>query len=69
VKKPGGALANLLTHHEIEVEDASYYEERVRSGSFFVSVDTRKSVVEAEKANEILGRCGGHSLSRAPLKQ
>ncbi len=59
-----GALAKMLTHYEIEPQDASYYEERIRSGSFFVSIDIHKAGVEIRTANDILGRFGGYSASR-----
>ncbi len=58
-----GALAKMLTHHEVGSEDASYYEERVRSGSFFISIDMRRAEVGFETAKDILDHFGGYSSS------
>jgi len=59
-----GALAEMLRHHEVGAEDASYYEERIRSGSFFISIDMRRAQVGISRASDILGRYGGYSASR-----
>ncbi len=58
-----GALAEMLRHHEVGAENASYYEERIRSGSFFISVDMRRAEVGNSTVDNILGRYGGHSSS------
>ena len=59
-----GALARMLEHHEVGARDASYYEKRIRSGSFFISVDMRKAGVVASAANDIFAGYGGYSASR-----
>jgi len=59
-----GALAKLLAHHEVGAADASYYEERIRSGSFFLSVDMRTGGVGVSRANDILYGSGGYSALR-----
>ena len=59
----GGALAKMLTDHEVEGTDAEYYEEHLQKGGVFVSVDTRRAGDQAEIAREILYRYGGHSAS------
>ena len=59
----GGAIARMLSDHEVEGRDAEYYEEHIGRGGIFVSVDTRLAQVTAESAQIILERCGGHSAS------
>ena len=58
-----GGLSGLLTGHGVSDEDASYYEERINQGGYFVSVDSGDGVPN-ETAREILFRNGGHSASR-----
>ncbi len=57
----GGAIARMLSDHDVDRNDAEYYEERITSGGIFVSVDTRRTGVGSETAREILMRSGGHS--------
>jgi len=59
-----GGLTGLLTKHGVSDDDASYYEERIKSGGYFLSVDGDTAGVSAEQAREILYRNGGHSASR-----
>ena len=60
----GGAIARMLTDHDVEGQDAEYYEQHIGRGGTFVSVDTRLAEGQAEAAREILYRNGGHSASR-----
>ena len=62
-----GALTKMLEHHEVGNEDANYYEERIRSGCFFISVDMRKAGVGASAANDIFAGYGGYSASQPAL--
>lgn len=60
-----GGLAGLLSDHGVDDDDASYYEEHIRNGGYFLSVDSRgDSSVALSEAQEILYRNGGHSASR-----
>ena len=59
----GGAIARMLSDHEVEGRDAEYFEDHISRGGIFVSVDTRLAQVPAESAQIILERCGGHSAS------
>ena len=59
----GGAIARMLSDHEVEGRDAEYYEEHISRGGIFVSVDTRLAEGTAESVQIILERCGGHSAS------
>ena len=60
----GGAMARMLSDHDVEPADAEYYEDRIQRGGTFVSVDARRAEGMAEAARDILYRCGGHSASR-----
>ena len=53
----------MLTDHEVEGNDAEYYEEHINRGGVFVSVDTRLTEETAESVQIILERCGGHSAA------
>ncbi|MCH8617168.1 hypothetical protein LZ016_13805 [Sphingomonas sp. SM33] len=59
-----GAIARMLSDHDVDRNDAEYYEEHINRGGTFVSVDTRRAEGSAEQALIILERCGGHSASR-----
>lgn len=60
----GGGLARMLTDHDVDRNDAEYYEEHIQRGGIFVGVDTRSSDELSETARDILHRCGGHNTSR-----
>ena len=60
-----GGLSGLLTDHGVSEEDATYYEGRINDGGVFVSVDTRTAAIDAQAAQDVLSRHGGHSSSRA----
>jgi hypothetical protein len=62
-----GGLSGLLTKHGVSDEDARYYEERINSGGFFVSVTAEDGGLSIERAREILYHHGGHSTSRARM--
>lgn len=59
----GGAIAKMLTDHDVDGRDAEYYEEHIQRGGLFVSVDTRQGGADPETARSILQRCGGHSAA------
>ena len=60
-----GGLAGALKEHGVSDEDSRYYEDRIRNGGLFVSVDPHKTDMESERIRDILYRFGGHSASRA----
>ena len=62
-----GAIARMLTDHEVEGRDAEYYEQHIERGGIFVSVDTRLADGQAETAQEILNRHGGHNASQPSM--
>ena len=59
----GGAIARMLSDHDVDSKDAEYYEERINEGGIFVSVDTRLAEGTSDTARAILERCGGHSAA------
>ena len=63
----GGSLNETLKKHGVDEDDAAYYDERIRGGSVFVSVDSDGSDVDTATAREILYRNGGHSSSQAKI--
>jgi len=59
-----GGLGDLLTKHGVSKEDSDYYSGRINDGGIFVSVDTERSGLSRDRAEDILHRAGGHSSSR-----
>jgi hypothetical protein len=60
-----GGISGLLAKHGVSDEDASYYEDRIKQGGYFVSVNADDAGVPIDTAREILFRFGGHSASRS----
>lgn len=60
-----GGLSGLLTKHGVSDEDADYYEGRINDGGVFVSVDTGTNGIDAQAAQDVLYRHGGHSSTRS----
>ncbi|GGC07848.1 hypothetical protein GCM10011494_28110 [Novosphingobium endophyticum] len=56
----GGAMARMLTDHDVDGREANYFEGQIRRGKVFVSVDTRIAEGQREIARRILLRNGGH---------
>ncbi|HKT85748.1 MAG TPA: hypothetical protein VJQ77_06665 [Novosphingobium sp.] len=60
----GGAMARMLTDHDVDGREANYFEREIRRGKVFVSVDTRIARGQREVALEVLLQNGGHSPPR-----
>jgi hypothetical protein len=58
-----GSVVGLLKDHGVDEEDASYYDERLRSGGYLLTVTGGD--VPNETVSDILYRHGGHSARRA----
>lgn len=58
----GGAIARMLTDHDVDDVAAAYYEQQIRRGKIFVSVDTRKAKGQREIARRILSGTSWRSL-------
>jgi len=61
----GGAVARMLTDFDVDSVSASYYEQQIKRGKVFVSVDTRIAAGQRELALDVLKGCRGRSSSRA----
>ncbi|MFC0588191.1 hypothetical protein ACFFF7_02065 [Novosphingobium aquiterrae] len=61
----GGAMAKMLTDHDVDGREANYYERQIRRGRVFVSVDTRLAPGQEELARRILKDRGGQTAKAA----
>ena len=61
----GGAIARMLSEHNVDDEDAAFYEDRIQNGGVFVSVDKNLAAGSSDAAQDILQRYGGQSASRS----
>jgi len=59
-----GTLNESLKGHGVSDEDADYYSDHIGRGGVFVSVDGN-SGIDADMAQEVLYRHGGHSSTRS----
>jgi len=57
----GGAIAKMLTDHDVDGVSAEYYDRQIKRGKLLLSVDTRVAGVEREQALALLQQYGGHS--------
>lgn len=57
----GGAIAKMLTDHDVDGVSAEYYGRQIKRGKLLLSVDTRVAGVEREQALALLQQYGGHS--------
>lgn len=61
----GGAMAKMLTDHDVDGREANYYERQIRRGRVFVSVDTRIAAAQADEVRRILLSRGGQTAKAA----
>jgi hypothetical protein len=61
----GGAIARMLTDHDVDGVSASYYQEQIRRGKIFVAVDVRGKPGIRELARDILRKLHGRTSTRA----
>jgi hypothetical protein len=55
----GGAVAKMLTDHDVDGVSAKFYDEEVRRGKVFASVDIRIARGKRDEARRIFAECGG----------
>jgi hypothetical protein len=55
----GGAVAKMLTDHDVDGVAAAHFEEHLESGRVFVSVDSRKTKASYSDGLELLSSLGG----------
>lgn len=61
----GGAIAKMLTDHDVDGVSAAQYDAQIKRGKIFVSVDTDLGNVEAGAVNAIYAQFGGRSAAEA----
>ena len=59
----GGAMARMLTDHDVDGREANYYEKQIRRGRVFLSVDTRLADGQGEIVRRVLQQCGGKAAA------
>lgn len=57
----GGAIAKMLTDHDVDGVSATLYEREINRGKIFVSVDTRAADIDPETVRRLLLSQGGRS--------
>ncbi|TNE33598.1 MAG: hypothetical protein EP350_03740 [Alphaproteobacteria bacterium] len=57
----GGAIAKMLTDHDVDGVSASFYDTEIKRGKIFVSVDTCRANLGRDKVMEIFSRHGGQT--------
>ena len=57
----GGAIAKMLTDHDVDGVSATLYEREIKRGKIFVSVDTSRSDINAQKVRDLLRAQGGRA--------
>lgn len=55
----GGAVAKMLTDHDVDGVMAEYYDRQIRRGKVFLSVDQRQTTLAREFVERVLEKSGG----------
>lgn len=63
-----GSINELLKEHGVDEEDAAYYDERMKDGAVFLSVDDQRSGADSLSTSELLYGAGGHNAMRPQLR-
>ncbi|SMQ73758.1 hypothetical protein SAMN06297468_2313 [Altererythrobacter xiamenensis] len=61
----GGAIAKMLTDHDVDGVSAAQYDALIRRGKIFVSVDTHETDIERDKIREIFRRHKGRDAAES----
>ncbi len=62
-----GSINEVLKEHGIDEEDAAYYDERMKNGAVFLSVDDERSGLDNMNTSDLLYGSGGHNSKRPKL--
>lgn len=62
-----GSINEVLKDHGVDDEDANYYNERMKDGAVFVSVDDQRSGIDSANTSEVLYSAGGHNSRRPKM--
>ncbi|MBX7495964.1 hypothetical protein K3172_08885 [Qipengyuania sp. 6B39] len=57
----GGAIAKMLSDHDVDGVSAGLYEQEIRRGKVFLSIDTRKCADRVDEADAIIRQSGKRS--------
>lgn len=57
----GGAIAKMLTDHDVDGVSATLYEREIKRGKIFVSVNTEAEGVDADRVRRLLAAQGGQT--------
>ncbi|WP_241255170.1 hypothetical protein [Altererythrobacter sp. BO-6] len=57
----GGAIAKMLTDHDVDGVSAAFYDRQIQRGKVFVAVDDRLTSIDGSIAREILDSHGGRT--------
>lgn len=57
----GGAIAKMLTDHDVDGVAAEFYDRQIKRGKVFLSLDVRIAQIDRARALEILREHNGHS--------
>lgn len=60
----GGAIARMLTDSDVDGVAATFYEQQIRRGKIFLSVDIRIAKDQRETVRKIMTRHGGRTVTR-----
>ncbi|WP_427965044.1 hypothetical protein [Altererythrobacter sp.] len=61
----GGAIAKMLTDHDVDGVSAAQYDTQIKRGKIFVSVDTHVGNIDPVAVSAIFERFGGRSAAEA----
>lgn len=59
----GGAIAKMLTDHDVDGVSAGFYDQQIQRGKTFLSVDTRVAGGFAQTATDIIAQSGGRTAA------
>lgn len=57
----GGAIARMLTDHDVDGVSASFFEQQIRRGKVFMAVDTGIATGQADTARRVFRECEGRT--------
>jgi hypothetical protein len=57
----GGAIARMLSDHDVDGVSAGYYEQQIRRGKIFIAVDTQVAADLGEIARHVFRECEGRT--------
>ncbi len=62
-----GSINEVLKGHGVDDDDAEYYNDRMKDGAVFLSVDDERSGIHSDATSEVLYGAGGHNSRRPQM--